>query len=90
MRDFDVHIDKENKALKMATMASPHGIVTNGRGLDAVSNAILGEPVDKGLQLSDWRRYPLSRHHQQYAAKDAKNSLKIAFKYMSVLNHCLT
>ena len=77
MRDFDVHIDKENKALEMATMASARGIVTNGRGLDAVSNAILGDPVDKGLQLSDWRRYPLSRHQQQYAAKDAKNSLQI-------------
>ena len=61
----------------MATMASARGIVTNGRGLDAVSNAILGEPVDKRLQLSDWRRYPLSQQQQKYAAKDAKNSLEI-------------
>ena len=67
MRDFDVHIDKENKVLEMAamaTMASARGIVTIGRGFDAVSNAILGDPVDKGLQLSDWRCYHLSRHQQ--------------------------
>jgi DNA polymerase I len=41
-------------------------------GLKAVVPRLLGEPMDKAEQLSDWSRRPLSLEHLTYAARDAR------------------
>ena len=40
-------------------------------GLSAICQRVLGKPLDKGSQLSNWARRPLTRRQQQYAALDA-------------------
>jgi 3'-5' exonuclease len=47
---------------------SVHG---QGKGLSAVSSALLGKPVDKMYQLSDWQKRPLTEDQIVYAATDA-------------------
>ena len=41
-----------------------------GKGLSAVSSALLGKPVDKMYQLSDWQKRPLTEDQIVYAATD--------------------
>jgi len=40
-------------------------------GLSAVTEDVLGRPLDKACQLSDWNRRPLSERQARYAALDA-------------------
>ncbi len=45
--------------------------------LASVSEHLLGLPLDKTYQQSDWRRRPLSRAQLDYAALDAKIALRV-------------
>ncbi len=40
----------------------------SGVGLSAVSKELLGKPLDKSMQMSNWEERPLSARQQQYAA----------------------
>ena len=42
-----------------------------GMGLSAVSSMLLGKPLNKRFQLSDWQKRPLSEDQMIYAANDA-------------------
>ena len=42
-----------------------------GRGLSNLVESVLGRPLDKSMQTSDWQRRPLTRGQVQYAAMDA-------------------
>jgi len=44
-------------------------------GLSALTKALLGLPLDKRLQMSDWERRPLSEPQLRYAASDALAAL---------------
>jgi ribonuclease D len=45
--------------------------------LAAVSDHLLGLPLDKALRTSDWRRRPLTRAQLKYAALDARVTLRV-------------
>jgi ribonuclease D len=45
--------------------------------LAAVSEHLLGIPLDKTLRTSNWRRRPLTRGQIEYAAKDARVTLRV-------------
>jgi ribonuclease D len=45
--------------------------------LASVSHHLLGQPMDKSQQRSDWRRRPLSRIQLDYAALDARIALRV-------------
>ena len=40
-------------------------------GLSTISKALLGKPLDKRCQMSDWEQRPLSERQVEYAAMDA-------------------
>ena len=42
-----------------------------GKGLSNVSYEVLGKPLDKRFQMSDWQKRPLSEDQMEYAATDA-------------------
>ena len=75
-RDFGTTINV-TKAVNLFNMAATRGVATNGRSLEAMAHCIIGVPMDKGLQISNWNHYPLSLEQKHYAAKDAKYSLEI-------------
>ena len=83
-RDFKISIDTKKCALNLGNMVATRGVTTNGRSLEAMSHSILGQSLDKGLQISNWNRFPLSPLQKQYAAKDAKNSLEL-YEYIDKL-----
>ncbi|HYE16184.1 MAG TPA: HRDC domain-containing protein, partial [Pyrinomonadaceae bacterium] len=45
--------------------------------LAAVTEHLFGLPLDKTLRTSNWRRRPLTRAQIEYAAKDARVTLKV-------------
>ncbi len=70
-RDFRTTIDIAI-AVNVFNMAATRGVVTNGRSLEAMAHCIIGVPMDKGLQTSNWNHYPLSHEQKHYAAKRCK------------------
>jgi ribonuclease D len=53
--------------------------------LAAVSEHLLGLPLDKSLRTSNWRRRPLTRAQITYAATDARVTLKVFEELRSLL-----
>eukprot|EP00892_Ulva_mutabilis_P005724 jgi/Ulvmu1/3523/UM163_0004.1 len=49
----------------------PRRVNGNRKGLSGLSEAVLGKPMDKAMQTSDWSRRPLSPQQLHYAALDA-------------------
>jgi ribonuclease D len=64
--------------LTMSRMA----LSLSSHSLAAVSAHLFGLLLDKSLQKSNWRRRPLSREQLEYAALDARLSLRL-FNYLS-------
>ncbi len=67
---------------------SPHGFIDTlsmarmalslaSYSLASVSEHLLGLPLDKSLQNSNWRRRPLTRAQLEYAARDARVTLQV-------------
>jgi hypothetical protein len=57
---------------RAAAGAAPCGPAALGRmGLNALCAAVLGRPLDKAQQCSDWGARPLTREQAAYAAADA-------------------
>ena len=42
-----------------------------GKGLSSVCSSLLGKPLNKRFQLTDWQKRPLSEDQIVYAASDA-------------------
>ncbi|HYN83770.1 MAG TPA: HRDC domain-containing protein [Pyrinomonadaceae bacterium] len=59
--------------LRMARM----GLTLDSYSLASVSEHLLGLPLDKTLQKSNWRRRPLTKAQIAYAAKDAHIVLRV-------------
>lgn len=59
--------------LRMSRMA----LTLASHSLASVSEHLLGLPVDKTLQKSNWRRRPLTRTQIEYAALDARVVLRV-------------
>ncbi|HEX5709626.1 MAG TPA: HRDC domain-containing protein [Pyrinomonadaceae bacterium] len=59
--------------LRMARM----GLTLESYSLASVSEHLLGLPLDKTLQKSNWRRRPLTKAQIAYAAKDAHIVLRV-------------
>ena len=54
---------------------------TPSLGLSHVVKRLLGKPLDKSMQVSDWEMRPLSPWQIQYAAQDAHVLLSL-YKYL--------
>ena len=52
-------------------MAAKPTVRAKELGLSSLAACVLGRPVNKALQTSDWRRRPLSAAQLRYAAIDA-------------------
>lgn len=59
--------------LQMSRMLLPLA----SHSLASVSEHLFGLPLDKSLQKSNWRRRPLTRRQLEYAALDARLSLRL-------------
>lgn len=57
-----------------------------GVSLSAMMEATVGKPLDKGMQVSDWSRRPLSRAQMEYAALDAHASV-LCFRGLGEIYH---
>ena len=49
------------------------------RGLSGLVERVLGQPLDKTEQVSDWAQRPLSQSQLVYAALDAYAVLQVTF-----------
>jgi len=58
----------------------------SGVSLSALMEATVGKPLDKGMQVSDWSRRPLSRAQLEYAALDAHASV-LCFRGLGEIYH---
>ncbi|CAI5970560.1 unnamed protein product [Closterium sp. NIES-64] len=76
IRRTRLHLKRDN-LLSLLTAAAPPGslaarsVLPPASGLSALAQVLLGAPLDKELQCSDWEQRPLSRHQLHYAAADA-------------------
>ncbi|CAI5982259.1 unnamed protein product [Closterium sp. NIES-64] len=76
IRRTRLHLKRDN-LLSLLTAAAPPGslaarsVLPPASGLSALAQVLLGAPLDKELQCSDWEHRPLSRHQLHYAAADA-------------------
>jgi hypothetical protein len=61
----------------------------NAASLSALSNAVLGAPLDKAEQTSDWQCRPLSRGQIVYAAWDAVVSSLLLFAYWTAVGSAM-
>jgi ribonuclease D len=68
--------------LRMSRMA----LTLASHSLASVSAHLLGLPVDKTLQNSNWRRRPLTRSQIEYAALDARVVLQVYEKLSALLS----
>lgn len=68
--------------LRMSRMA----LTLASHSLASVSAHLLGLPVDKTLQNSNWRRRPLTRSQIEYAALDARVVLQVYDKLSALLS----
>lgn len=59
------------------TCRAAHILYDGANRLADLSERLLGAPMDKELQVSDWGRRPLSRAQITYAARDAADTLMI-------------
>jgi ribonuclease D len=67
--------------LRMSRMA----LSLNSHSLASVSEHLLGLPMDKSLQRSNWRRRPLTRAQIEYAALDARIAILVYDELSRVL-----
>lgn len=67
--------------LRMSRMA----LSLNSHSLASVSEHLLGLPMDKSLQKSNWRRRPLTRAQIEYAALDARIAILVYDELSRVL-----
>ena len=67
--------------LRMSRMA----LSLDSHSLASVSEHLLGLPLDKSLQRSNWRRRPLTRAQIEYAALDARIALLVYDELSRVL-----
>jgi ribonuclease D len=67
--------------LRMSRMA----LSLNSHSLASVSEHLLGLPMDKTLQRSNWRRRPLTRAQIEYAALDARIAILVYDELSRVL-----
>ena len=58
-------------------MAARPTVRAKDLGLSTLAAAILGHPINKALQTSDWRRRPLSAAQLRYAAIDAHAAVRM-------------
>ncbi|CAI5465460.1 unnamed protein product [Closterium sp. Yama58-4] len=76
IRRTRLHLKRDN-LLSLLTATAPPGslasksVLPPASGLSALAQVLLGAPLDKELQCSDWEQRPLSRHQLHYAAADA-------------------
>ncbi|GFH55445.1 hypothetical protein CTEN210_11921 [Chaetoceros tenuissimus] len=75
-RDWGTKIN-EKKYIDLRHMAQTRGIECPGKGLDSLAFKVLGQSVDKSLQLSNWNRQVLSDEQIVYAANDSLKGLEI-------------
>jgi len=66
--------------LRMSRMA----LSLQSHSLASVSEHLFGLPLDKSLQKSNWRRRPLTREQLEYAALDARLSLRLFLELSKV------
>ena len=57
---------------------------SNCIGLSGMVERLLGKPLDKAMQLSDWDRRPLTDKQIKYAAQDAHILLALHDKLLSL------
>jgi len=77
----------EDESVLTAAEPSDDAISTSSpkhTGLTGLVDAVLGVPVDKRQQISNWHQRPLSRAQQYYAACDAVCLLEIYVKRNSI------
>lgn len=67
--------------LRMSRMA----LSLDSHSLSSVSEHLLGLPLDKSLQRSNWRRRPLTRAQIEYAALDARIAILVYDELSRVL-----
>jgi ribonuclease D len=67
--------------LRMSRMA----LSLDSHSLASVSEHLLGLPMDKSLQRSNWRRRPLTRAQIEYAALDARIAILVYDELSRVL-----
>lgn len=79
-RDFNLNIEPKNKCIDLVHMTLSRAMSIGGRSLDSIAKAVLGMPVDKGLQNSNWESTSLSENALKYAAKDVLISLELCFE----------
>lgn len=74
------------KTMDIGSMARRRGIQPRGGsfGLEGLSDAVLGEKMDKSLQCSDWTKKTLGAAQKKYAALDAIKSLEIFLKLLAL------
>ncbi|CAI7793355.1 unnamed protein product [Closterium sp. NIES-54] len=76
IRRTRLHLKRDN-LLSLLTASAPPGslaarsVLPPASGLSGLAQVLLGAPLDKDLQCSDWEQRPLSRHQLHYAAADA-------------------
>ncbi|CAI5510370.1 unnamed protein product [Closterium sp. Naga37s-1] len=76
IRRARLHLKRDNLLSLLTTTAPPGSLASRSvlppaSGLSALAQVLLGAPLDKELQCSDWEQRPLSRHQLHYAAADA-------------------
>ncbi|KAG1680371.1 hypothetical protein FOA52_015462 [Chlamydomonas sp. UWO 241] len=74
------HLAQQQQAVQAGRRAAGDGVVAAGggvrpsartAGLSTLSAALLGKPLDKSMQVSDWEQRPLSQRQLDYAGLDA-------------------
>ena len=70
-------------SFKISLKKSPKRSLHFSRGFSGLVEQVLGQPLDKSEQVSDWTQRPLSKSQVVYAALDAYAVLQVTF----VLNY---
>eukprot|EP00750_Incisomonas_marina_P028572 INCI6771.1.p1 GENE.INCI6771.1~~INCI6771.1.p1 ORF type:complete len:1078 (-),score=170.54 INCI6771.1:118-3351(-) len=73
LKKISKRIRRQQKKKKRKSNFSSGGskAAPRARGLSAIVREILGKPLDKHEQVSDWERRPLTKSQMNYAALDA-------------------